>query len=117
MIPAMQSALSGLSAYSTKINANANNIANAGTEGFKKSRVLLSSAEPQGVNVNTERIETPGPISYEQTSNGMELVEQSNVDIGEELPAMSLNAHFYKANLKTIQAADEMLGSLLKTKV
>jgi len=47
---------------------------------------------------------------------GMELVEQSNVDIAEELPAMSLNAHFYKANLKTIQVVDEMLGTLLKTR-
>ncbi|MFH2122542.1 MAG: flagellar basal body rod C-terminal domain-containing protein [Pseudomonadota bacterium] len=116
MISAMQSALSALSAYSTKINSNSNNIANASTEGFKKSRVILSSAEPQGVTAQTERVDTPGAMIYEQTSNGMELVEQSNVDIGEELPAMSLNAHLYKANLKTLQVADEMLGSLLKTK-
>jgi len=116
MIPAMQSALSGLSAYSAKISSNANNIANAGTEGFKKSRILLSSVEPQGVQVQTEWVETPGPMSYEQGSNGMELVEQSNVDIAEELPAMSLNAHLYKANIKTIQVADEILGTLLKTR-
>lgn len=116
MIPAMQSALSGLSAYSAKISSNANNIANAGTEGFKKSRILLSSAEPQGVQVQTERVETTGPMSYEQGDKGMELVEQSNVDIAEELPAMSLNAHLYKANLKTIQVVDEMLGTLLKTR-
>lgn len=117
MIPAIQSALSGLSAYSSKISSNANNIANASTEGFKKSRVILSTAEPQGVNVQTERVETPGPMNYEQTSSGMTLVEQSNVDIAQELPEMSLNAHLYKANLKTLQVADEMLGNLLKTKI
>ena len=116
MIPAIQSALSGLSAYSAKISSNASNIANAGTEGFKKSRILLSSAEPQGVQVQAERVELPGPTSYVQGSKGMELVEQSNVDIAEELPAMSLSAHLYKANLKTIQVADEMLGTLLKTR-
>ena len=116
MIPAMQSALSGLSAYSAKINSNADNIANINTEGFKKSRVVLSAAAAQGVQAQTERVETPGPMIYEETSKGMELVEQSNVDIGEELPAMSLNAHLYKANLKTLQVADEMLGTLLKTK-
>jgi flagellar basal-body rod protein FlgC len=116
MIPAMQSALSGLSAYSSKINSNANNIANGGTEGFKKSRVILSTAEPQGVKVQTAQVDTPGPMIYEQTGNGLELIEQSNVDLAEELPAMSLNAHVYKANLKTLQVADEMLGSLLKTK-
>ena len=116
MIPAIQSALSGLSAYSAKISSNANNIANANTEGFKKSRVILSTAEPQGVQVQTERVDTPGPMTYEQTSKGMGLVEQSNVDIAQELPEMSVNAQFYKANLKTLQVADEMLGSLLKTK-
>lgn len=117
MIPAMQSALSALSAYSIKIGTNANNIANASTEGFKKSRVILSPAQPQGVQAQTEQVETPGTMVYEQTSKGMELVEQSNADIAEEIPAMSLNANFYKANLKTLQVADEMLGSLLKTKV
>ncbi len=116
MIPVMQSALSGLSAYSAKISSNANNIANVNTEGFKKSRVILSTAEPQGVQVQTERVETPGPMIYEQTSKGMGLVEQSNVDIAQEIPEMSINAQFYKANLKTLQVADEMLGSLLKTK-
>lgn len=116
MIPAMQSALSGLSAYSTKVNSNANNIANANTEGFKKSRVLLSSVEPQGVQAQAQRVETPGAMSYEQTSDGMALIEQSNVDLSEELPQMSLNARFYEANLKTLQVTDEMLGSLLKIK-
>ena len=46
----------------------------------------------------------------------MELIEQSNVDLGQELPEMSLNSRFYEANLKTLQTADEMLGSLLKIK-
>jgi flagellar hook protein FlgE len=117
MIPAMQSALSGLSAFSAKINSNANNIANANTEGFKKSRVILSSGEAQGVRVQIERVETPGDMVYEETSKGMELVEKSNVDLGQELPEMGVNAQLYKANLKTLQVADEMLGSLLKTKV
>jgi flagellar hook protein FlgE len=116
MIPAMQSALSGLSAFSAKINSNANNIANANTEGFKKSRVILSTGEAQGVQVQIERVETPGDMVYEETSEGMELVEKSNVDLGQELPEMGVNTQLYKANLKTLQVADEMLGSLLKTK-
>ena len=116
MIPAIQSALSGLSAYSAKINSNASNIANANTEGFKKSRVIMSASESQGVQVQTELVENPSPMIYEQTSKGMELVEQSNVDIAQELPDMGVNAQFYKANLKTLQVADEMLGSLFKTK-
>lgn len=116
MIPAIQSALSGLSAFSTKINSNANNIANAGTEGFKKTRVILSPVTPQGVTGRVERVETPGPMVSEPISEGLELVEQSNVDLGQELPEMNLNARFYEANLKTMKVADEMLGSLLKIK-
>jgi len=46
----------------------------------------------------------------------LEFVEQSNVDLGQELPEMNLNARFYQANLKTMKVADEMLGSLLKIK-
>jgi len=116
MIPAIQSALSGLSAFSTKNNSNANNIANSGTEGFKKTRVILSADASQGVDARAEQVETPGPMMYEPTSEGLEFVEQSNVDLGQELPEMSLNARFYEANLKSMKVADEMLGSLLKIK-
>jgi flagellar basal body rod protein FlgG len=37
MITAYQSALSGLKAFGTKIQANSNNIANAQTNGFKRN--------------------------------------------------------------------------------
>ncbi len=114
MVSAVQSALSGLQAFGTRIQSNANNVANANTDGFKKSRVLLSSAEPQGVKATVEKIDSPGTSVYQETSNGSELVELSNVDLGEELPEMIINSHAYKANLKTLQTADEMTGELLK---
>lgn len=116
MIPALQSALSGLSAFGTRLNSNGNNIANANTEEFKRSRITLSNQQPYGVRTQVEKVNTPGPMHYEQTNQGMELIEQSNVEIGEELPDMNLNARLYQANLKTVQTVDEMLGSLLKVK-
>lgn len=79
--------------------------------------MFLSSVEPQGVQAQAQRVETPGAMSYEEISKGMALVEQSKVNLGEELPQMSLNARFYEANPKTLQVTDEMLGSLLKVKV
>jgi flagellar basal body rod protein FlgG len=36
------------------------------------------------------------------------------VDIGQEVSAMRLDVRFDEANLKTVQAADEMLATLLK---
>ncbi len=62
------------------------------------------------------KIETPGPLVYEQTKEGSTLVEKSNVDLTEEMPQMLINRRMYQANIKAIQIQDEMLGSLLDIK-
>ena len=116
MISGVQAALSGLQAYGMKLQNNGNNVANMNTENFKKNRVLLSEQKPQGVSATAEKVNTPGPLVQEQTSRGLEMIEQSNVDLGEEIPDMMLNSHAYKANLKTLQTADEMTASLLDLK-
>ncbi|MBE0582902.1 MAG: flagellar biosynthesis protein FlgC [Desulfofustis sp.] len=116
MIPPLQSALSGLFAAATNLRANADNIANLGTEGFHRTRVLQTSAASGGVRSVVEKVATPGQYQYEETNNGSELVELSNVDLASELPNLNLNKIMYKASLKTIQTADEMLGNLLQTK-
>ncbi len=116
MLPAVNSALSGLQAFGTKMNSNANNIANASSEGYKKSRVSMASQAPQGVKASVETIDSPGSMMLEETSNGSELVELSNVDLSEELPDSQLNARFYQANLKTLETVDDMTESLLNIK-
>lgn len=116
MISALQSAVSALQAFGTKIDANSNNIANSATPEYKRTRVSLSDVEPAGVRANISKLETQGPKIYEQTSEGLELIEQSNVDLGRELPEMMLNTHFYTANLKTIQATDDLLSTMLDLK-
>lgn len=116
MIAGIQSALSGLQAYARKIENNANNVDNVNTSGFKKSRVLLAEQMPQGVRASVEQVDTPGAVVAEQSGRGTEMVELSNVDLGEELPDMMGNVHGYKANLKTVQAADTLLQSLLDIK-
>jgi len=116
MIAGIHSALSGLQALTTKIENNANNVANLNTEGFKKDRVVLSTQTPQGVQAVVEQVDTPGPFVAEQTDQGVEMVEQSNVDLSEEFPEMMLNAQGYKANLKTLQAADDMMQTVLDIK-
>lgn len=116
MISAMNTALSGLQATSTRVNTTANNVANLNTDGFKKSRVVLAEQVPQGVKATVEKVETPGSVVQEQTSDGMEYVEKSNVDLVEEMPSMMLSQHTYSANLKTLQTADEMTATLLDIK-
>jgi flagellar hook protein FlgE len=43
-------------------------------------------------------------------------LEGSNVDLGEELVAMMITKTSFKANVKMVQAGDEMIGSLLDIK-
>lgn len=116
MIAGIQAALSGVQAFTTKIENNAHNVANLNTEGFKKDRVVLSAQVPQGVKAAVEQVDTPGSFIAEQTDQGIEMIEQSNVDLGEEMPDMLINTQGYKANLKTLQAADEMMQTVLDIK-
>lgn len=116
MIAGYQSALSGLQAFGTKLSSTSNNIANANTDGFKRTRVTNSSVEPHGVKANVEKVETAGTSVYKETTQGQELTELSNVDLASELTDMIVSEHMYKANLKTIKTLDELSGSLIDLK-
>ena len=116
MVSGIYSGLSALRSIGMKTQNTANNIANVNTDGFKKSRVTLVEGKPEGVNVTISKIETPGSQVYEQTQKGTELVEKSNVEISEEIPNLMLSKRAFQANIKTIQAEDEMLGMLLDVK-
>jgi flagellar hook protein FlgE len=43
-------------------------------------------------------------------------LEMSNVDLAEELVSMMITKTSFKANIKMIQAGDEMIGNLLDIK-
>lgn len=113
MISATSSAMSALQAFGTKLNSNANNIANIQSEGFKKTRVINQSTENQGVQAIVDKVNTPGNMVLEETTEGTEMIELSNVDMAEELTDSTLNTRFYEANLKTIKAEDELTQSVL----
>lgn len=116
MISGIDSTLSALQAIGKKTESVANNMANVNTDGFKKTKVTLHEGSQQSVVSHVRKVETPGPMVYEQTANGSELVEKSNVELTEEIPQMMLNQRFYEANIKMVQVQDEMLGSLLDIK-
>jgi len=110
MILALDSALSALDAFGTKMDVTANNIANVDTDGFKKSRAVLQEAD-HGVTVNISRVNTPGaPIPAEDGTGKMN--ESSNVDVAEEIVNLKTTSNSFQANLKTIQTEGDMLGSL-----
>lgn len=116
MLNSVHAALSGLNALMTRVEKNTNNVANMQTQEFKKDRVLLSERYPQGVEATVEKISSPGPYVAEMTEGGYALVEQSNVDLVEEIPELLLNKNGFSANLKILQTADQMTQSLLDIK-
>ena len=116
MISGIQSSLNALHAFSKKQESIADNTANVNTNEFKKTRVTFTADGPQSPASQVSRINTPGPMVYEQTAAGYEMVEKSNVDIAEEIPQSMVNQRAFEANIKMVQAADEMIGSLLDIK-
>ena len=116
MINGIHSSISALLGLQKKLESTANNVANSNSDGYKKTKVTLQEGDPNGVNVHIQKIEDQGPLVYEQTAEGEQLVEKSNVDLTEEIPDLMLTKRFFQANLKAIQTEDEMLGSLLDIK-
>jgi len=112
MLEAMNTALSSLGAHLRKLDVTANNIANANTHDFKKSRADFEEASPAGVKVTISRMETPGtPLPPDEViGTGHEM---SNVDVAEEFIDLITTQHGFEANAKTVQTESEMQGTLL----
>ena len=113
MIPSVNSTISALQAFKTKLGVTADNIANVNTDEFKKSRVTLKEGINSDVQVDINRVNTPGHRYQELEGDRLVEKESSNVDLEEELPEMMVTQRTYEANLKVLQTRDEMLGSLL----
>jgi flagellar hook protein FlgE len=112
MSAAINTALSALGATLRKQDVTANNIANANTHDFKKSRASFEETAPAGVKVTISRVETPGtPLPPDEVIG--EGHEMSNVSMEEELVDLITTQHAFAANIKTIQTDDEMQGTLL----
>ena len=113
MISAVNSTLSALQAFKTKMGVTANNIANVNTDEFKKSRASLEEGTNGEVRVDIKRVDTPGHPYREFVGDQMVEKESSNVKLDEELPSMMVTEHSYEANLKVLQTQDRMLGTVL----
>lgn len=113
MIDATGSAVTALKAFQKKLDVTANNIANVNTDHFKKSRAILSEGENGGVQAEVDQVGRPVDPN-ESLRNGESIeAEPSNVDLVEEFTEMIESEIAYKANAKTIQSQEKILGSLL----
>lgn len=113
MIASVQSNVSALGAFSRQIAVSANNVANALSDDFKKSRAINSEGENGTVESVITKINTPGPLVEDPLSETGELKELSNTDIAEELVNQIAAQQGYKANAKVIQSYEDTIGSII----
>jgi flagellar hook-associated protein FlgK len=111
----LNNALSGLQAATAKMQVTANNVANARTDGYQTQRVDVLE-RPGGAEVTTSadttarvRPVTPSPETAQVYRAA------SDVDLAQEMVQMTANESFYLANVRALEAAHGMLGTLLDT--
>ncbi len=90
-------AMSGLQAAQLRLNAAANNVANAQTEGYRRDVVRAEPQAQGGVQARVEKLPEPGS------------------DVTADLVAQKSATYAFKANAQMLKTADETLGRLLDT--
>lgn len=102
MIRAFSTSASGLRANQQSLQASAHNTANLTTE--EAAKVRVQSKEVKGGGVQTQAKVTGGAAQIEPVEEAEEAVEQITA------------AQNFKANARSVQTQDEMLGALLDIK-
>ncbi len=113
MTSSIQSNVSALQAFSKQMAVSANNVANALSDDFKKSRAINTEGENSQVKTTITKIDTPGPLVADPLSETGKLKELSNTDIAEELTNQIIIKQDFAANTKVIQTDEETTGTLL----
>jgi flagellar hook-associated protein FlgK len=88
-------ALSGLQGAQLRVGSAGHNIANAMTPGFRRQVVAQQAVAGGGVETTIERSPVAGDA------------------LAEDLVALKLGEHLFKANLQVLRTQDRMLGTLL----
>lgn len=112
MIAGIASALSGIQTGGRMLSVGAHNIANAQTEGFKRTRALPIESSSGGVTVTLDKDVRSGPQFFSNEDPFM-LREGSNVDLGEEIISNLQAANLIEANIASLSIQEKVLGSLL----
>ncbi|OFZ59194.1 MAG: hypothetical protein A2328_04940 [Bdellovibrionales bacterium RIFOXYB2_FULL_36_6] len=113
MITSVNSNISALQAFSKQMAVSANNVANALSDDFKKSRAINTEGEAGQIQTTITKINTTGPMVEDPLSTTGELKELSNTDIAEEMITQIIASQGYKANTKVIKTYEETIGSLI----
>lgn len=90
--------LSGMQAAQRRLDVSGHNVANAATQGFRRQQL----------------------VSQTDVAGGVSTQLRASAGYGEDLAAdlidQRLAQHLFTANLRTVQTADRLLGTLLDAK-
>ena len=109
----LNTSLSGLQAATAKMQVTANNVANARTDGYQTQRVDIVE-RPGGVEARTPA-DAARPPPVPPTEAATVSRAPSDVDLAQEMVKMTANESFFLANVRALEAAHGMLGTLLDT--
>jgi flagellar hook protein FlgE len=93
-------AQSGMTAARVSLDAAANNVANASTEGYRRLQVTNAEALNGGV----------------EASVSASTAEDGGGSLAEDVVAARQSVYQFSANAQMIRVEDEMIGSLLDTR-
>ncbi len=112
MFAGIASALSGVQAGSRLLSGSAHNIANALTDDFKRTETTFQESSAGGVVVSLTQDQRPG-LQVSTGDDPQSDREGSNVNLAEELVDALAATRIIEANLASIRAQDDAIGSLL----
>ena len=109
----INSSLSAIKAFGSKMGIHGNNVANCYSDGFKKSRAVLLENARGGVQVNIEKIEVPISLHDGSTPHPVTEKERSDVDLAEEIPQILITKRGFESSLMALKTCDEMIGTII----
>jgi len=110
----INNAVSGLQAATAQMRVTANNVANARTDGYQTQRVDLVQRSG-GVEARTPADTGTAQPAPPPTATAQVARAPSDVDLAQEMVKMTANESVYLANVRALEAAHGMLGTLLDT--
>lgn len=113
MTASIQNSTSALQAFSKQIEVSADNIANALSDDFKKSRAINTEGKNGQVKTVIRKVNTPGPLVTDPLSQTGKLKELSNTDMAEEFTNQITAEHGFSANAKVVETNEETIGTLI----
>ncbi|MGD9731837.1 MAG: flagellar basal body rod C-terminal domain-containing protein [Desulfamplus sp.] len=110
MVSSINSSTQALKAFGTATAVSANNIANVESDNFKSSRAVMNEGADGGVRVSLSTNSAQGPLVTQSNGSTKEI---SNTDLATEFTNMINYQYGYGANIKSIQADDQMKGTVI----